>query len=44
MMNLVLEVSLSIPWSDFLRAVKSYMGTTALVPLRRKRCCGFFLP
>jgi hypothetical protein len=35
------EVSLSILRKSFARAVKSYdMGPTALLPLRRKACCG----
>jgi hypothetical protein len=44
-MNLAFEVPLFIRRNDILHAVKSYdMGPTALLPLRRKACCGFLSP
>jgi hypothetical protein len=40
-----LPVSLFMLPEQFLHAVKFYdMGKTALLPLRRKRCCGILLP
>jgi hypothetical protein len=45
MMNLAFKVSLFILESDILHVAKSYdMGLTALLPLRRKVCCGLLLP
>jgi hypothetical protein len=46
MMNLALQnFFLFILASDILHAIKSYdMGPPALLPLRRKVCCGFLLP
>jgi hypothetical protein len=42
---LALQSFLLILASDFWNAVKSYdMGPTALLPIRRKACCGFLSP
>ena len=36
------EMTTSTPFWDLLHAVKNNMGPTALLPLRRKACWGFF--
>jgi hypothetical protein len=43
--DLALQAFLFIHANDFLHAVKVYdMGTPALLPFRRKECCGFLSP